>query len=193
MKRTNYISLFWFLLLFIGPATSHAYIYKYTDENGVVSFTNKPDNVPQTRQHTVVIIDESTLPPLVIIPEAASVKPHRAKNSFRHWIEQPVSKSAIALGLVVVLMVFIIRIGGGGIFIRVAAKLLFIGFIGASIYSIYTAREYSSVPSVSEEPGAPHLKRISPIERAGNAAAALEKKLNEQEEVLDILTQPEDQ
>jgi hypothetical protein len=179
-------------LFIIGHSMAYAYIYKYTDKNGVVSFTNKRAYVPQARAHTVEVIDERTLPPLVTIPEAAAVEPHKAKSPFRYWINQPLSKTSVVLGVLVALIFFIIRIGGGGIFLRLTAKLFFIAFIGASVYSIYTAREYSSISSVSEEPGSPRLKRISPIERAEDAATALENRMDEQEETLNTVTQPDD-
>lgn len=140
------ISLVFLILLYIAdPAAAHAEVYKYIDENGVVSFTDDFSKVPENQRPTVapeqprpfVSTFTTPTPP----PQAALLK----------WFSQPLSKYIIAFAALAVFMLFI-QSRTEGLFLRLIVKLLFIGFLGAAIYSVLIAEGLRRKPEASSFP-----------------------------------------
>lgn len=145
------LSFSFFLLLTIhlsiNPEIASAQVYKYTDESGAVAFTDDFSKIPEAQRP-----DAEKKEP-VSIPSSFPAPPP-PKNAFLEWLTQPLSKYIIGFTALSVFMLFI-QSRTEGLLLRIAVKLLFIGFLGAAIYNIMISRGLAksrdlSVPALTE-------------------------------------------
>ena len=161
-----------FLLLFYSIAAG-AIVYKYTDENGILFFTDNPDNIPEGQRHTAEKIETD-------------------ERLFTRWINQTASKVALLL----VLLIAIISLAGrffGYLFPRILLRLLVILFLGAMIYSISVVWKGGSASRFFDKTVEPYLPSPAPINRAKEQVKKLEESQKKQEEMIDSLKDSERQ
>lgn len=178
------------LILTIDPAVTTAEVYKYTDENGVVSFTDDFDKIPEARRPGV---EKSEAP----VP-APSFEPPIAppRNGFFEWFGRPLSKYIVGFTALAVFTLFV-QSRSEGLLLRLALKVLFIGFLGAAVYSILVARglplsgpSLSSLPSLVETAES-NLPKENSITKVKNQLDRIEQRQKEEEALIESLSGPE--
>lgn len=155
MKRTSRMKLSFFSLfiiyllhLLINPGTASAQIYKYTDESGAAAFTDDFSKIPEAQRPNA---ERKEIAP----PSSRFPAPPPPQNAFLEWLAQPLSKYIIAFAALSIFMLFI-QSRAEGFLLRMAVKLLFIGFLGAAIYTVMISRGLAkpqalSVPVLTEK------------------------------------------
>ncbi len=126
--------VFLMTILFLHSTIIHAEVYKYIDENGVVSFTDDFSNIPESQRPSAEKAPPASPAPSFVAPAPSP------KDSFLEWLSQPLSKYIIGFTLLAVFMLFV-QSRAEGFFLRLTVKVLFIGFLGAAIYTFLAARD----------------------------------------------------
>jgi hypothetical protein len=148
MKRYFFLFiLFFILLLMVPPGIATAEIYKYTDDSGAVAFTDDFSKIPEAQRPNVEIKKP-------VAPASSSMPTPPPRNALLEWIAQPLSKYIIGFIALALFMLFI-QSRAEGFFLRMAVKALFIGFLGAAIYTTMVSRgvvkpQDLSVPALTE-------------------------------------------
>ena len=160
-----------FLILLFCSIQARAAVYKYTDENGILFFTDKPENIPESQRHTAERIET-------------------AKKPINRWINHPASKAIIIIFLLIV-MLFLARRFFGYLFPQILIKLLVVLLLGTIIYSIVLAWKTGPTSVSFDADVEPYLPSPTPINRAKEAVKKLEESQKKQEELIDKLQDSE--
>ncbi len=120
------------LTLTIEPAAIRAEVYKYVDENGVASFTDDFSKVPENQRPTVV--PEQPRP----AASASTTPAPPTQAALLEWFSRPLSKYIIVFTILAVSMLYI-QSRTERFFLRLIVKVLFVGFLGAAVYSVMAA------------------------------------------------------
>lgn len=169
-------SLFLMLLL-VYPALVGAETYKYTDKNGVVSFTDNLGNVPESQRPTVEKVEVEN-------PSRSTTSSVKDEGRLKKWISHPLSKIIFVLILLIILTSFALHFLGG-FFLRLIIKLLIIALLGTMIYSLYITKKWS-LPTI-EKTIEPYIPGPAPINRAKENVKKFEESQKKKEETLDSL------
>jgi hypothetical protein len=121
---------FLLLLYIVNPAVADAELYKYTDKNGILSFTDDFNKIPEDQRSHV----EKTQPPP---PDSPSVTPS-SHSGVLEWLDRPLSKYIIAFIALAIFMLFV-QSQTEGFVLKMVLKILFVGFLGAAIYASLVA------------------------------------------------------
>ncbi|MFQ5949530.1 MAG: DUF4124 domain-containing protein [Nitrospiria bacterium] len=188
------IGLFLLGLLLISPSFAGAKIYKYTDVEGVVFFADHLNKVPLEYRKAVEVIEESDLPPLTVAPFPAPTGEGQSQltKKLGQWRDQPNAKAILSLTALVVIMTLFAWKGIGGLFLKFAAKMLFIALLGIIVYNIFIAKTFHQDTPPSEK-SVPSLSRgISTLRKAKKAAGIFDERNRAQQERIRSMTQPEE-
>lgn len=166
MQITAFFLVFLFYLI---PASAE--VYKYTDENGILFFTDNPDKIPEGQRHTADRVETD-------------------EGLFHRWINIPLSRVVLILVLLIVIISFARRFFEGS-FPRILMTLLVILLLGTMIYSIFAAWKGGPTSGSFDTAVEPYLPSPTPINRAKEEVKKLEEGQKKQEDLIDSLQDPE--
>lgn len=153
-----------FLFYFI-PASAE--VYKYTDQNGILFFTDNPDDIPEGQRHTIEKVKTDA-------------------GLFNRWISLPTAKIALIL-LLLTVIAFIAHSFFGVLLPRMFMMLLVILLLGTMIYSIYVIGKEGSASWSFDKAAEPYLPSPAPINKAKEVEKKLEEGQKKQEELINSL------
>lgn len=169
MKRVQ-IALF--LLLLLAASRAAAEVYRYVDENGVLSFTDDLSRVPSDQRPKVDAVELSPGPALSVPPE---------RSAFERWRDHPAVKPAAAV-VIGVTLVLIARTFLGGAVLRYLASAVLASAAGAALYLL----------SLSGGCGATDIRDVvpktDPLRHAQEQADRFEQRNARQERMIDEQT-----
>ncbi len=160
-----------FLILLFCSIQARAEVYKYTDENGILFFTDKPENIPAGQRHTAERIKTD-------------------KKPINRWINLPASKVVIIIFLLIVI-VCLARRFFGYLFPQILIKLLVVLLLGTIIYSIFLVWNGGPTSVSFDAAVEPYLPSPAPINKANEAVKKLEESQKRQEDLIDKLQDSE--
>lgn len=172
--RTGRFFVIVFTLLF--PLLGQAEVFKYTDEKGAIAFTDNIENVPEDQRPKV---QEAAPPPLQTVQMLADSPTNRSND---RWIDHPLSKYIIAFIILSIGMLYI-QYKSENFLLRLAAKFLFIAFLGAAIYSVLFTKERPINPAGVQKGAEPFL----PTTQAREAVKKMEEAQKRQEAAMESL------
>jgi len=179
------VGFFLFMIFLLAPAPASAELYQYTDREGVVSYTDRIEAIPESSRAAAKMIDESALPPLQTLPRETGSPEPRDADGPTPGKRRPV-RGLIALGILAGLSWLAVRAGGGNILMKIAGRMMITAALGAGVYLIFTAQPFRPPPPSTADPAAaPVFERVSPIAQARETAQDFRKQITEQEEELD--------
>ena len=165
------------LALWITAVPAGAEIYRYTDDHGVLSFTDDLSKVPSALR-----------PQAEVVPLAPAVAPRPEPSGVvRAWWRDPVGRWVPWLIGTAAVAWLLPRFGGGlasGRVVRLLLKLAFVALLGAAIYTFIMSRPDPKTPTVPLES---LLPTIEPLQRARQATDALERAQQRQGRAIDAL------
>jgi hypothetical protein len=148
------------LLVFCSPALSADIIYRYVDQNGVTSFTERRDLIPEPFRNRAEALDAETLQPVQEAPAATTAAPSRtaptaetappqaaqAPPFYASWLEHfaalaiPLpTRYQLGVGLTTLILVIgavvVMRISSNPL-VKILFKLLIVLMIGSAVYAI---------------------------------------------------------
>ena len=152
----------------IPPDLAGAESYRYVDKDGVVSFTDDLGKVPESERPRVQTIEPHSPSGL-----GRETMPDPVPGPGRKWVGRRLLGPFIMLVALSILM-FFVQSRTDSVLLRLAVKLLFIGFLGALVYSALIQAGSTSL----EERG----KEIS------TKAHAIEERLKGHDAALDAIS-----
>jgi|GEM_PF-6770059 len=174
--RTNFMLLITVLLLY--PALSSAQVYKYTDKNGAVAFTDNIENVPEPQRPQIQKIESSSSP---VIPQLVSSRTH-----YDRWIDHPLAKYVLAFIILSAVMLYA-QHKTESFLLKLAMKLLFVGCLGAAIYSVLVMQDQPITPAALQKAAEPYLPTPEPINRARDAVNKIQESQKKEEAAIEAL------
>ena len=135
----------WVIAGLIFPHLAAAQTYRYVDPNGVVSFTDDLGKVPESQRPQVLESQPSSAPPLSL----PSVREAAFGTERRGPARSLLGPLIMLIGLSA-LMVYVQR-RTDSLLLRLAVKLLFIGFLGVLVYTTLIKGEKSSLERQARE------------------------------------------
>lgn len=168
-----------FILMLTAPAICSAEIYKFTDSHGTISFTDDLGKVPEEQRPATAPSDSSS-----------QSLDHRlsGNSSLIHsekWTDHPLSKYVI-LFVILSIVILVIQTQTRNLLLRLLLKLLFIGCLGAAIYSVLVLQQH--VPSF-QKAAEPYLPSKAPIERTHKALQEMEQTQKKEADAINSLLQ----
>jgi amino acid transporter len=185
MKRIGLLLIAASFVLSFAPA--RATLFQYTDSDGVVSYTDNFETIPESSRSTVKKIDESTLPKLLTQPQKAdspepTKDPGTAASSRWKWAVWTILAAVLLAGFAWLMF----RIGGGNVLMKIAGRLMITAALGAGVYLIFAFGGFHSAPSSSSEQSeSTPIKRLSPIGQTQETTDAFQEQLNDEKDKLD--------
>ncbi|MBI3805683.1 MAG: DUF4124 domain-containing protein [Nitrospirae bacterium] len=167
--------LFALLTLFL-PTPGRADVFRYIDKNGAVAFTDNIENVPQEQRPAVQKI-EPTPSPSAPTPTPALSHP---RPTYDRWIDNPLSKYMMVFIALSIVMLFV-QHKTESFLLKMVMKLLFVGFLGAAIYSVVVMQDNPLSPAALQNAAAPYLPTPAPINEAKKAVGKVEAAQKQQE------------
>lgn len=174
--RTGLILFVLFFLL--SPVDGHAEVFKYTDENGAISFTDNIENVPEDQRPNL----QAAAPPPLQKVEMPTF-PERASD---RWIDHPLSKYIIVFIILSIGMLYI-QYKSENFLLRLAAKFLFVAFLGAVIYSVLFTKDNPLHPAAVQKAAEPFVPTPLPMTQAQEAVKKMEEAQKKQEAAIESL------
>lgn len=167
------------VLSFLYPALGAAQqVYKYVDQNGAVAFTDNIENVPEAQRPQTQTIDSAPLP--TITPEVST------RVQYDRWIDHPLSKYIIGFIALSIVMLFV-QHKTDRFLLKMVMKLLFVGFLGAAIYSVLVMQGNPITPAALQKAAEPYLPTPAPINAAKEAVSKMEEAQKKQKTEIDSL------
>lgn len=179
------IDSFFLLLLLVSPALAGTEVYKYTDKNGGVSFTDNLSNVPDEQRETAEKIQMDS-------PSGPISSPVEKGGTLYKWIEYHAYKIVSVLILVIVLA-YIVQHFVTGFLIRLIIRLLIIFLLGTVIYGLFITQKDRLKSESFEKTVEPYLPSPSLINKAKEQVKKLEEGQKKEEELIDSLDSSEKQ
>lgn len=173
------------ILLISGTLFAEPVLYEYVDENGVVSYTNKLENVPEPGRSAVRIIERSDLPPLATVVRGDPAPAQPMESWLRIWVESVWFKASVVSGILALAVFAATRFGAGTVLLGWTGRILLFAFLAAAVHGIFQAYQYASDRKMSSIGS--HLKPLSPVETTRQAAEAFQNRVDEQQEHLDSI------
>lgn len=181
-------------LIFSAPANTE--IFKYVDEEGVVSFTDDVSTIPETLRSQVEKI--ASMPESVLDMEALEKtkkkildlpKKINLRERFLGWTSHPYAQYLAAFAPLAGLAVFLFFIQRRikSLFVRLVFKGLCVLFLGIAFYSVVIMNKIYPVSLPFQEMDIPSMENfdpLHPIQSFENQVEGIEKNLKGQEEVL---------
>jgi len=172
------MGLFFTIFFLLFPPLSHAEVFKYVDQNGAVAFTDNIENVPEDQRPN---LDPVSTAPLqkVEMPISPEIKSDR-------WIDHPLSKYILVFIILSIGMLYI-QFKSENFLLRLAAKFLFVAFLGAAIYSVLVAQEKPITPAAFQKAAEPFVPTPRPIHQTQEAVKKMEAAQKQQEAAIEAL------
>ncbi|MDC4205574.1 MAG: DUF4124 domain-containing protein [Candidatus Manganitrophus sp.] len=167
-----------FLLFLLRPVDGQAEVFKYTDKNGAISFTDNIENVPEDQRPN---LQEAAPPPLQKVE-----MPAYSETGSDRWIDHPLSKYVIVFIILSIGMLYI-QYNTESFLLRLATKFLFVAFLGAAIYSVLVAQEKPITPAAFQKAAEPFVPTPRPIHQAQEAVKKMEEAQKQQEAAIEAL------
>lgn len=174
--RAGLLLIFALSLLF--PAVGFTEVFKYIDGNGAIAFTDNIENVPEDQRPKMEAISPAPLQ-TVEMPTFSKTKPDR-------WIDHPLSKYVVGFVALSIAMLYVQR-KTDSFLLRLAMKLLFVGFLCAAIYSVLAAREKPATPAAFQKAAESFLPTPLPINQAKEAVGKMEEAQKKQAAAVESL------
>ena len=196
MKRAF---LFLMVLSLSGSVVAYAKIYKYTNEKGMVSYTDQLSKVPQVFRSNAEVVDHTDRRLVQAQPgPLSSPPPPSPLNPVSSEVGHPFPTIMVLVVSTVLagVMLFMAKGRVTGTLVRLAITSLFIVLLGDTLSTLFITREHHPLPFVSslfDQLTKPLLAGVSPIKNAETTAKEFENKLEEQKKILDAISQTEDQ
>lgn len=160
------------------PILGQAEVFKYTDKNGAISFTDNIENVPEDQRPNMETVPTDPLPKIEI-PISSEMKSDR-------WIDHPLSKYVILFIILSIGMLYI-QYKTESFLLRLATKFLFVAFLGAAIYSVLVAQEKPITPAAFQKAAESFVPTPRPITQAKEAVKKVEETRKQQEAAIESL------
>lgn len=167
-----------FLLFLLRPVDGQAEVFKYTDENGAISFTDNIENVPEDQRPN---LQEAAPPPLQKVE-----MPAFSETGSDRWIDHPLSKYVIVFIILSVAMLYI-QYKTENFLLRLATKFLFIAFLGTAIYSVLFTKYSPINPAGVQKAADSFLPTPLPITQAKEAVKTMEEAQKKKEAAMESL------
>jgi hypothetical protein len=166
------------VLTFLFPILGHGQVFKYTDENGAIAFTDNIENVPEDQRPKV----QEVAP----LPLQTVQMPTTYSSESERWIDHPLSKYIIVFIILSIGMLYI-QYKSENFLLRLAAKFLFIAFLGAAIYSVLFTKDSPINPAGVQKAAEPFLPTPLPMTQAKEAVKKMEEAQKKQEAAIESL------
>ncbi len=175
------------LLSLLGPTIGNAEIFKYIDQHGAVAFTDNIEKVPEAQRPQIQMIEPASPP---VIPP-----PIHFQREHDRWIDHPLSKYILAFIGLAIFMLYV-HWKTKSFLLRLAVKLLFVGLLGAAIYSVLLTQKGFApplpVPKMLNQKLVPQnlmpmVPNLASIEKAKKAVDQVEAAQKREEAVIESL------
>ncbi len=166
-------------LILLLPTRGTAEVFKYTDKNGAISFTDNIENVPEDQRPN---LQEAAPPPLQTVQMPAD----SSASGPARWIDHPLSKYIIVFIILSIGMLYI-QYKTESFLLRLATKFLFVAFLGAAIYSVLVSQETPITPAAFQKAAEPFIPTPRPINQTKEAVKKMEEAQKQQEAAVDAL------
>ena len=153
------IYLLFLLFSLMNPGPASADVYKYINEQGIVSFTDDLAKVPEAQRLNVEKA-QSALSSF----SSAPISFASDESRFGRWISHPLSKYIAAFAALAILMLYV-QSRTKNLLLRLAVKLLFVGFLGAAIYSVIVSQSLPTPSGTSIESFIPNTAAIQKVQK----------------------------
>lgn len=170
-----------FLILTLSllfPALGQAQVFKYIDQNGAIAFTDNIENVPEDQRPNMKAVPTDPLQ-AAEIPISSEMKSDR-------WIDHPLSKYIIVFIILSIGMLYI-QYKSENFLLRLAAKFLFVAFLGAVIYSVLFTKYSPLHPAAVQKTAESFVPTPQPITQAKEAVKKMEEAQKKQEAAVESL------
>lgn len=167
------------VMLLLYPIIGSAGIYKYTDKDGVASFTDDLRRVPEEQRQKAEEI-------LIDSPSGSMPSQIEKGSPFYKWMHYHAFKIIFVLILLIV-SAYIAQRVMEGLLLRFIIRLLIISLLGATIYAIFTTQKERLAPGSLEKTVEPYLPSPAPINRTIENVKKFEEGQKKKEEMLDSL------
>ena len=166
------------ILFLVHPALGLAEVYKYVDPNGAISFTDNIEKVPEAQRPQAQKIESAPLP--------AVPQPIPSSPQYDRWINHPLSKYMLAFIALSIVMLYV-QHKTDSFLLKLVTKLLFVGCLGAAIYSVLVAQDKPITPAALQKAAEPYLPTPAPMMKAREAVNKMEEAQKKQEAEIDAL------
>lgn len=175
--------LFLMIVFILQPTFGRAEVLKYIDENGAVAFTDNIENVPEALRSQIEKI-EPEIPPALSEPVLPAQE--FARQEYERWIDHPLAKYAFGFILLSIAMFYVQR-RTKSFLLGLVMKLLFVGFLGAAIYSVLSAQDKAITPAALQKAAEPFLPTSLPMTQAKEAVKKMEEAQKKQAAAMESL------
>lgn len=188
---TIVLKIHWILpfLFLLHPSLAPAEVYRYIDQEGVISFTNDPELVPDAFRDTVEVIQDEDLPKL----GTRSIENIPSASKTTSFLDRSTTPYLVGFFLITLFMVLVLKLGGANTMIKTVFTFLFISLIGATIYSLIFTQSRTSKITTGAKSMVKELKKASPIHRAKESVQNMNNQQEKQQDMINLLHSSENQ